>query len=624
MIFSRLILASLLVLSVALHAAPPAEGSRRKSELKSQTPDSEILHIDIDGDGKPDIIERWWNGKRVRWLDETGTMRPDDERGNMINCVMQVDMDGDGFYDGPEDMNIKWCDTNGDGVPDVQAFSVNPKLRPTGKGPIGDPTWMLFINHDKHGVLGWMDWNNWQTFNSNCYDYTGNCNWLPNYHGNCDFVKTQAPGWGLTDSRLNWENPFSFYDETGDGVSKMSLRWCAPISGKNGRTDIPPKVNMVQLSYDLDGNSGYGNETSYDMSLMCQGADIDISGMSQKLPHFKGDPKFDCCFQHNQWRRIEEVQRMDRDKGYGLVFSTPWKQISFVFDEDADDHRWERVELMWPTVNNKPDGLPVDIYSTARHDGKDGRTPGLCANDQADSMGDRGEFDLDGSGHSQLYVGAFDRKLHLFGAEWGAWTVDKNGEFHGGKHTPSPKPVASKIGEVVKYTDTDGDGFIDTIEYDYTRSGKPEFKVCLLDYKKEGSDPQKAGLIDPAKLGWKGMHELFNKLAQDSWLEAMEIYQAAWKRGLTTTGMDRLARASSMRQRHMNAYWIKEGVFRELFKRVKEQTAQHPANREKLQRYLADYIEAYYTGKLDRTVELIGQSPGSIQSHYLPPRLPIL
>lgn len=611
-------LAGALLPAACLLAAPAPEGSRCASALKSKTPDSEMLHIDIDGDGKPDMVERWWNKKRVRWLDETGTLRPDDERGNMINCVLQVDIGGDASYDGSEDMNIKWCDTTGDGIPDVQAFSFNPKQW-GGKGPVGHPIWMIFVNHDKHGVLGWL---NWETFDFNCYDYTGSCNWLPNYHGNCDFVKTHGSSSILSDPRLNWENPFSFYDETGDGVSKMTLRWCTPngyslTRGKNGLAEIPPKVEMAQLAYDLDGNSGYGNETSYDMSFMFQGAEIDISGMSQKLPCFKGDPKFDCCFQHNQWRRIEEIKLMDRDKGYGLAFATPWKQISFVFDEDADDHRWERVELMWPTANNKANGPAVDLYSTAsnaRANVKKGILPGLCANDQSDSLGDRGEFDQDGSGHAQLYVGPFDRKLHLYGAEGGAWTVDKNAEFHGGKGTASKKPVASNVVEVVKYADTDADGFLDTVEYDYTGSGKPAFKVALLDYKKNGSDPQKVSLIDPAKLGWKGMHELFKKLAQDSWLEALEIYRAAWKRGLTTPEIDRLAFASSLRQRHLNAYWIKEGVFRELCQRVNAQIAQAPAEREKWQQYVAEYVEAYYTGRFDRAVELLGQSPGSVKA----------
>ena len=43
----------------------------RKTALKSTVPDNEIVRLDINNDGQPDIIERWWNGKRVRWLDDT-------------------------------------------------------------------------------------------------------------------------------------------------------------------------------------------------------------------------------------------------------------------------------------------------------------------------------------------------------------------------------------------------------------------------------------------------------------------------------------------------------------------------------------------------------------------------
>ena len=68
--------------------------------------------------------------------------------------------------------------------------------------------------------------------------------------------------------------------------------------------------------------------------------------------------------------------------------------------------------------------------------------PGISGHPQADSLGNRGKFrrgrQLGGGG--KLYVGVFDRKFHLAGAEWGAWTVDKNGEFRGGVKTPSPKP----------------------------------------------------------------------------------------------------------------------------------------------------------------------------------------
>ena len=38
----------------------------RRTALKSTTPSDEIVRLDIDHDSQPDILERWWNGKRVR------------------------------------------------------------------------------------------------------------------------------------------------------------------------------------------------------------------------------------------------------------------------------------------------------------------------------------------------------------------------------------------------------------------------------------------------------------------------------------------------------------------------------------------------------------------------------
>ena len=84
----------------------------RKTALKSTTPSDEIVRLDINKDGKPDILERWWNGKRVRWLDENGDMLPTDTRGDQIADVMQIDKNGDGLYDSELDISIKWADND--------------------------------------------------------------------------------------------------------------------------------------------------------------------------------------------------------------------------------------------------------------------------------------------------------------------------------------------------------------------------------------------------------------------------------------------------------------------------------------------------------------------------------
>src|SRR5262245_45206970 len=89
----------LLLLSIGAEAQTSRDW--RRSALRSPTPDDEIVREDVDGDGRPDVLERWWNGKRVRWLDENGDLRPTDMRGDPVGDVLQVDMNADGIYDSP-------------------------------------------------------------------------------------------------------------------------------------------------------------------------------------------------------------------------------------------------------------------------------------------------------------------------------------------------------------------------------------------------------------------------------------------------------------------------------------------------------------------------------------------
>ena len=227
-----LILAVLVAGSVSVFAQagarPAGPRDLRRTALTSTSPSGEIVRLDIDGDGRPDILERWWNGKRVRWLDENGDMTGTDTRGDQVADVLQVDMNADGAYDGVTDQSVKWADNDGDGRPDLQAWSTQPPKWEPGAWETSESHWMLFLDvGDKDGVLGWQDWTRWNFGESN-WDYTNTTDWLPDYNGNGIFLKIHRPPQALPDPRLNWENPFAFYDFDNDGLTEMGMRWLDP------------------------------------------------------------------------------------------------------------------------------------------------------------------------------------------------------------------------------------------------------------------------------------------------------------------------------------------------------------------------------------------------------------
>jgi hypothetical protein len=580
----------------------------RKTALKSTTPSDEIVRLDINKDGKPDILERWWNGKRVRWLDENGDMLPTDTRGDQVADVMQIDKNGDGLYDSPLDINIKWADNDRDGRADLQVFVTQGREWSNGKYDPGESHWMVFVDVEKDGVLGWLDWETYDFGNDN-WGYTGVTDWLPDYNGDAVFLKVHRPPQSLPDPRLNWENPFAFYDFDNDGASEMAIRWLDPVPPLDKDvTKLTGVLSEAFATFDLDNDSTKGNETDYDMSLRgAGGPGIPYRSFVHKYPALKGNPKFDGCFQWNNWRQIDELMYMPHEKSYDSFFTARWASMYFVFDEDDDDHRWERVEMYYP-MHGFGGPKEIDLYSTKKwRRGNyaelamvaENERPGISGHPQADSLGDRGEFDEDNSGGGKLYVGVFDRKLHLAGAEWGAWTVDKNAEFHGGNKTPSPKPLAPRVEEVVKYTDTDQNGFLDTIEYDYDGDRTIDFKVSLLDYRTPSNPhPDVVPLIDTHKERWQGLNILFGKISNQSFQEALMVYRAAWRRGLTTPEIDKLASASAIGERYDHGYWLKEKIFREIRARIR----QTPLEKE--------LTRLYYTGQFEEYARRIAEVPG--------------
>ena len=231
-------------------------------------------------------------------------------------------------------------------------------------------------------------------------------------------------------------------------------------------TKLTGVLSEAFATFDLDNDSTKGNETDYDMSLRgAGGPGIPYRSFVHKYPALKGNPKFDGCFQWNNWRQIDELMYMPHEKSYDSFFTARWASMYFVFDEDDDDHRWERVEMYYP-MHGFGGPKEIDLYSTKKwRRGNYAELSMVAENERPGSRAIRRlirsaiAVSLTKTIPAAASSTSGDRKLHLAGAEWGAWTVDKNAEFHGGRKTPSPKPLAPRVEEVVKYTDTDKNGF---------------------------------------------------------------------------------------------------------------------------------------------------------------------
>ncbi len=590
--------------AVCMHETDP--NSPRKSKLKSTKPDpTEIIRIDVDGDGKPDILETWWNGKRVRWIDENHNMKWTDVRGDMSGDALQIDRDGDGYYDGPGDLNIKWADDDGDGRADVECFAANPSADAK-TTHAGLSHWMVFLDTDHDGVLGYIDWNTFEFNKANWRVPPATSPWhpqaapnfSPDYDGDSVFLKQHLPAWMSTDPRYNWENPFAFFDFDDDGCTEMSVRLLDNTHKDGDKETYSGFASDAYCSMDLDNDSQKGNEFDYDMTIRffsaadgSHGDRIDYRKYHNKHPGLKA-PQWVIdghYFRYDNWRKIDEFIHVPHDKCFDEMWKTNWGSCWMTFDEDDDDHRWERVELYYPTD---------DVYSTARWD-KDHKGGGLDGHPQSDSLGDRGEWDEDNSGKGKLYIGGWDQKLHLFGAEKGAWTVDEHAQYWGSSPVlgNSSPLMAPKVGEVVQYRDTDGNGYFDEITYDYDGDRKVDLKINLLDYAtKENPHPDVQPLHDPGKLKWQGMHELNNKMSKLGFQEGLLLYRALWKKGLTTTEMDDLSFASSVGEQYDHGYWLKEKIFRLLDKRFTD--ASDLKTRDNLRR-------AYFTHHLNDAVDII-------------------
>lgn len=557
--------------------------------------DGEIEFEDLDGDGDPDVLRCQSAGNAVLWIDDDDDMTTADLAGDRDSDCLMIDRNGDGQYGGPGDFWIDWSDEDGDGRADIALVVEHAAANETGWA--APANLMYVIDTDGDGVLHSVDWNR---IKLSAWDHAGDCRFFEDYLGHSLFLKMHASSFDIRNPELNWENPFLFYDHDDDGLAEMAVRLIdtpqihAPltegfqyppdgdeVTSAMRRVEFTGKIDWVSMAYDLDNDSAPANEFDLDMTLHFNGPGFDYRDQAHRFESLRGLPDADQYFYDPRWRRQQTLIYPDHDAALPLVWERgEWNQCWLVFDEDDDCQRWERVELYYPR----------DPFKAGVHNG------GIDWHPQADAAGDRGEWDQDISGDGQLYVGAFDGRLHLFGAEWGAWRTDQWAKaYQGWSRTDPPAEFGT-----VKYTDTDGNGFFDQLEMDWNGDHQYERSVSLLEL---GLD-DKAETIDPSGMDYEDFHRLYGKMAQAMWQRAEAAIETAKANGIDVDHYAILLTPASDRQRYHDGYWLNWYLYQDLLAR-----AQHAGDVE----FMDQLDRAYFSGDWSRVTRTVAR-PGDFEA----------
>lgn len=505
-------------------------------------------YIDLTNDGKPNAIKSITsNGIPVLWIDDDGDMKVGDLEGDTDNDCLLIDRNKDGKFGSWGDLIIDWVDTDGDGKADLQVVVEYPDSMPNVAWPNGHYMWVLDYDHDQ--IFNYIDFN---TFKLKNWERIETSDFYTDYSGNTAFLKIHAYTSAIEDLRLNWENPFLFYDPDGDGLSEMAIRlvdspkpYKGALEGKEvGLTRLSGKIDWVSIAVDMDNDNAPGNDFDFDFTLRFQGPGFDYMDQVHKIRNLRGLPEADKYFMDPRFRQLEELIYPDHDAAWDLIFQKgKWENIWFTYDEDDDCKRWERVELLEPKN-------PFVIGT---------RKGGIDHHPQADAVGDRGEWDLDASGHGKLYISKFDGRLHLYGAEWGCWRIDQNATTYQGYDRGwlrrEPETFAT-----VKYTDKDGNGFFDYIEYDLDGDGIFEETI---DFKQFGINDV-CELIDISYFKYADFHQLKKDMSDRMWSNALMAEKVAKHYNLNLAWYAKLYETNSTWKKYSNGYLLQFYIYKDL------------------------------------------------------------
>lgn len=503
---------------------------------------------DLNGDGKPEAIySMTGDSVPILWIDDDRDMKWMDIEGDMDNDCLLIDRNKDGIYGGDGDLVIDWVDSDNDGKADLQIVMDYPAVHATEVWPNGHV--MILLDTDKDNIFNYIDWN---TYQIKSWNKSGRAAFYTDYSGQSAFTKMHVATYNMGDLRLNWENPFLFYDPDKDGLSEIAVRLLDSPSTKDEKASWNDYVNMqlegvidwVSISVDLDNDNAPGNDFDFDFTLGLRGGGFDYMDQVHVFKNMRGLPEADKFFMDPRWRQMDELIYPDHKNAFDLIFNRgKWESAHFVYDEDDDCHRWERVEFYEAR----------DPFKVGAGNG------GLDHNTQSDAAGDRGEWDMDCSGKGNLYISPLDGRLHLYGAEWGCWRVDQNTEYYQGWDrlwiNKNPKKFAT-----VKYTDKNGNGFLDYVEYDMDGDGKFE---TVFDLKALGIDDS-AKLIDVSSFTYRDYTKIMKRMSDGIWERAQTAVRVAHKYGLNTSWYAWWIEALSMREKYHRGYWLQYYLFQDL------------------------------------------------------------
>jgi len=524
-----------------------------------------IEYIDLDQDGDPDVLRSSTaNDIPVQWIDDDDDMQEGDLEGDMDSDCLMLDLNRDGAYGSGHDLIIDWNDEDQDGKADMQVVADNSGLDDRGRFR-GHYIWI--IDSDRDQVFNYVDWN---TFELEGWEHAGRCRFFEDYIGQGIMLKAHTSTFNIRDLRYNWENPFIFYDQDGDGLTEMAIRLTdtpeidttaiplpahGPVSEQMRSIRYDGVISGAYLTFDLDNDNGPSREFDYDLSLRFTGKGFDYSDQVHTYRNMRGLQGSECYFFDPRWREMTELIYAGHDSAYSLVFSRgKWDQCWMTYDEDDDCQRWERVELY----------RPLDPFKSGVYKG------GLDNHAQADVSGDRGEWDTDFSGGGKLYIGTFDGRIHLYGAEWGCWRIDQNATYYQGWQGwrgPNIQPedhvtVEPEIFPTIKYTDENNNGFIDHIFYDLDGDNHFERTVSL---EKTGI-PDVTPLINTAGMDYTDYRRLYDEMAIKQWENAQMALRVAGQCRLNTGWYTCLMHPMSKRDHYHYGYWLNFYIYRDLLR----------------------------------------------------------